>query len=298
MARILVTTSIIFTALSTLVRADIPTGTNGFSLVWGDDFNGGTNTAVNSNNWQFDLGTGYPGGASNWGTGELEINTNDIENCYQDGNGNLRIAPVRDSSGGWTSARIESVRDDFQAPPGGVMAIEAKIQLPNVSGDAAAGYFPAFWMLGTPFRNNYNNWPEVGEFDIMENVNGINKVFGTLHCGNSPGGNCNESNGLGGSLEGAYPPLQEDYHIYRFEWDDGQQELRWYLDGQQFWTVDAATVTEQTWQDFTSHPYFIILNVAIGGGFPSALGGGPTDATESGAPMLVDYVAVYEKEES
>jgi hypothetical protein len=33
----------------------------------------------------------------------------------------------------------------------------------------------------------------------------------------------------------------------------------------------------------------------MGGGFPSALGGGPTDATESGVPMLVDYVAVYEK---
>ncbi|KAI8576723.1 hypothetical protein K450DRAFT_255290 [Umbelopsis ramanniana AG] len=187
MTRILVATSIIFTALSTLVRADIPTGSNGFTFVWGDDFNGGPNTAVDSNNWQFDLGTGYPGGAANWGTGEFETTTNDIENCYQDGNGNLRIVPLRDSSGGWTSARIESVRDDFKAPLGGVMAIEAKIQLPNVAGDAAAGYFPAFWMLGTPFRNNYKNWPEVGEFDIMENVNGINKVFGTLHCGNSPG---------------------------------------------------------------------------------------------------------------
>jgi beta-glucanase (GH16 family) len=187
MARILVTTSIILTSLSTLIRADIPTGSNGFSLVWGDDFNGDSYTAVDSNNWQFDLGTGYPGGAANWGTGEVETNTNNIENCYQDGNGNLRIVPLRDGSGSWTSTRLESVRDDFMAPPGGIMAAEAKIQLPNVYGDAAAGYFPAFWMLGTPFRNNYENWPEVGEFDIMENVNGINKVFGTLHCGVSQG---------------------------------------------------------------------------------------------------------------
>lgn len=183
MARILVTTSIILTALSTLVPADIPTGSNGYSLVWGDDFNGDPYTAIDSNNWQFDLGTGYPGGAANWGTGEVETYTNDIENCYQDGSGNLRIVPLKDGSGSWTSARIESVKDDFMAPPGGIMAVEAKIQIPKVSGDGAAGYFPAFWMLGTPFRNNYEDWPGVGEFDIMENVNGINKVFGTLHCG-------------------------------------------------------------------------------------------------------------------
>ncbi|KAH8549030.1 concanavalin A-like lectin/glucanase domain-containing protein [Umbelopsis sp. PMI_123] len=187
MTRLFSATSIIFVAISALVRADVPAGTNGFSLVWSDDFTGASNTPFDSNNWQHDVGTGYPGAAANWGTGELEYVTNNTENCYQDGNGNLRLVPLRDSSGGWTSARIESVRDDFMAPPGGVLAVEAKIQLPNVSGDAAAGYFPAFWMLGTPFRGYYKNWPEVGEFDIMENVNGINKVFGTLHCGTSPG---------------------------------------------------------------------------------------------------------------
>jgi beta-glucanase (GH16 family) len=112
------------------------------------------------------------------------------------------------------------------------------------------------------------------------------------------GGDCNESNGLGGSYGGAHPSLQGNFHAYRFEWDNGNRELRWYLDGKQFWTVTAATVTDQTWQSLTSHPYFIILNVAIGGGFPSALGGGPTSATESGVPMLVDYVAVYQKNAS
>ena len=39
---------------------------------------------------------------------------------------------------------------------------------------------------------------------------------------------------------------------------------------------------------------FVILNVAMGGGFPAAFGGGPTAATQSGVPMLVDYVAVYQ----
>jgi ricin-type beta-trefoil lectin protein len=34
----------------------------------------------------------------------------------------------------------------------------------------------------------------------------------------------------------------------------------------------------------------MILNVAMGGGFPAAFGGGPTGATQSGVPMVVDYV--------
>ena len=38
----------------------------------------------------------------------------------------------------------------------------------------------------------------------------------------------------------------------------------------------------------------MILNVAMGGGFPAAFGGGPTAATQSGVPMVVDYVAVYQ----
>jgi hypothetical protein len=39
---------------------------------------------------------------------------------------------------------------------------------------------------------------------------------------------------------------------------------------------------------------FVILNVAIGGAFPNAFGGGPVEATQPGVPMLVDYVAVYQ----
>lgn len=187
MVRLFTTTSIIFAAIASLARADVPADSNGFSLVWSDDFTGAANTPPDSSNWQYDLGTGYSGGAASWGTGEVETNTDSTANCYQDGSGNLRIVPLKDGSGSWTSARIESMRDDFQPPSGGILAVESKIQLPNVSGDAAAGYWPAFWMLGSPFRGNYHNWPAIGEFDIMESINGINTVYGTLHCGTSPG---------------------------------------------------------------------------------------------------------------
>jgi hypothetical protein len=52
--------------------------------------------------------------------------------------------------------------------------------------------------------------------------------------------------------------------------------------------VDATS-----WTNATNHGYFVILNVAMGGGFPAAFGGGPTASTRPGVPMLVDYVAVY-----
>src|SRR6185503_1081681 len=48
-----------------------------------------------------------------------------------------------------------------------------------------------------------------------------------------------------------------------------------------------------TWSNATNHGCFVILDVAMGGGFPAAFGGGPTAGTASGVPMIVDYVRVF-----
>ncbi|KAG2172791.1 hypothetical protein INT43_000138 [Umbelopsis isabellina] len=293
MTRILVTASLLLASLLTIVIADIPPATNGFSLIWGDDFAGPANSAVDSEKWQHDIGGGYPGGAPNWGTGEIQQATNNIANSFQDGNGNLKIVPIRDDHGTWTSARLESIRDDFRAPPGGVLAVEAKMQLPDVSGPAAAGYWPAIWMLGAPYRGNLHNWPSVGEFDIMENVNGLNCVWGTLHSAASPGSN--QDREFGSKLLDISPSLQSAPHTYRFELDDAAKEMRWYVDGKQYFSVSSSQLSAQTWTDVTNHGYFIILDVAIGGNMPAGAGGGPTMATQSGIPLTVDYVAVYQK---
>jgi beta-glucanase (GH16 family) len=173
------------------------------------------------------------------------------------------------------------------------MAIEASIQMPNVTGAAAQGYWPAFWALGTAFRGNYNNWPGVGEIDGMESVNGTNVEHGTLHCGVDPGGPCNETTGLGGSTSCAPSTCQAAFHTYRVEVDrsTSPEEIRWYLDGVQFWQVYSNTsgMDATTWANAVDHSFFIILNVAMGGSWP----GNPTSSTQSGAAMLVDYVRVY-----
>ncbi|GGO11436.1 endo-1,3-beta-glucanase [Microbispora rosea subsp. aerata] len=278
--------------------ASVPATPSGWSLVWADDFNGPAGTLPSSNNWIIDTGHSYPGGPANWGTGEIQTYTADPANVSLDGNGNLRITPIG-SGQNWTSARIETRRADFKPEAGRILRIEGRIQMPNVTGNAALGYWPAFWALGSPYRGNYQNWPSIGEFDIMENVNGINSVWGVLHCGVNPGGPCRETDGIGASRACPGSTCQSAFHTYRFEWDRSvtPNQLRWYVDGQQYHSVSQSQLDATTWSNMTSHAgYFLLLNVAMGGGFPNGVAGfaTPTSATVSGRPMLVDYVAVWQ----
>lgn len=266
-----------------------------WTLVWNDEFNG--SGAVGSD-WIYDTGTGYgcAGCPTNWGTGEVETMSSSTSNVFQ-ANGSLHIRAIHADSNptkGWTSGRIETTRTDFQPPPSGAMAVEASLQQPDVSTTNGMGYWPAFWMLGAPFRGNYLNWPGVGEIDIMENINGRSSVFATLHCGSNPGGPCNEPTGKS-SGERPCMGCQTGFHIYRMEFDRSvsPEEIRWYLDGVNFFTVNSDQVDASTWSNATNHGFFILINLAIGGGFPAAFGGGPNSSTVSGGTMLVDYVRVY-----
>ncbi len=257
-----------------------------WTQVWGDEFNGAAGSGVNTSQWIYDTGTGF-------GTGEIETMTSSTANVSLDGNGHLLITPIRDANGNWTSGRIETVNDSFAAPPGGELEITASLQQPNVSGNAALGYWPAFWTLGTPYRTDHN-WPSDGEVDIMEDVNGLSSVFGTLHCGSYPGGPCNEPNGIG-SGQKPCPGCQTGFHTYTeiIDRSVSPEQIRWYLDGNNYFTVSANQVDATTWANAVDHAFYIIFDLAIGGGFPGAFGGGPTSATQSGVPMIVDYVRVY-----
>jgi len=293
----LVATALVAAALTGAgdATAAAPPTPSGWTQQFVDDFNGAANTGLNTANWLYDIGTGYPGGAANWGTGEIETMTSSTQNVYQDGAGNLVIKPIRSASGQWTSGRVETQRTDFAAPAGGKLRLEARLQQPNVSGAAAAGYWPAFWALGAAARGTgATGWPSIGEIDVMEDINGRSSVFSALHCGTNPGGPCNETTGIG-SGERACSGCQTGFHTYAVEQDRSvsPEQLRFYLDGSNFFTITANQVDATTWNNATHHGFFMILNVAIGGGFPAAFGGGPTSATQSGVPMVVDYVAAY-----
>jgi beta-glucanase (GH16 family) len=151
----------------------------GFVLTWCDDFTSGNGSQPDPANWIFDIGTSYPGGPANWGTQEIQTYTDRPENVNISRHGVLQITPLRTGNNSWTSARIETQRTDFQAEAGRKMRISARIKMPDITGEAAAGYWPAFWTLGDNYRGNYQNWPGVGEFDIME-VCRSSQIFGTV----------------------------------------------------------------------------------------------------------------------
>ena len=286
------------TASSGSASAAVPSAPAGWTTVFSDDFNGAAGTGLNTANWLYDTGTSYSGGAANWGTGEVETATSSTTNVYQDGSGHLVIKPVRDASGNWTSGRVETQRTDFAAPAGGELELSASLQQPNPA--SGSGYWPAFWALGAAARPvGATNWPSIGELDIMEDVNALSEHSATLHCGVDPGGPCNETTGIGSGLQ-ACSGCQTGYHTYSVILDrtnTSAEQLRFYLDGTQTFTVNESQVPVATWQAAVDHGFFAIFNVAIGGAYPNAICGctSPSAATTSGAAMSVDWFAAYEK---
>ena len=289
-------------ALSTATAADagasprdVPPPPDGWQTLFSDDFTGAAGTGLDTTNWLYDKGTGYDGGAANWGTGEVETMTDSTENVYQDGNGNLVIKPTN-NNGAWSSGRVETQRTDIAAPEGGQLKVTASIQQPNP--DSGLGYWPAFWMLGADARPvGATNWPSIGEIDIMEDVNAGSKTAGTLHCGTASGGPCNETNGLGSGLVDC-GGCQTSFHTYSVvvdRTDGANEQIRWYVDDQQTYSISESQMDTATWQAAVDHGFFIILNVAMGGGFPNGVCGcsTPTSDTSSGAGMTVGYVAAY-----
>jgi beta-glucanase (GH16 family) len=236
-----------------------------WTQVFRDDFLGAV-----EGNWRYDLG------APKW-TGEIAtLSAANVSTA----DGKLVITPVL-KDGKWTSGRIETLRSDFAFPPGGTLRVEASLKVPSVSTVDGAGYWPAFWMLGAPIRANGGGWPQWGELDIMEQVNGSAGTYSAMHATSMDAG----------STERPCADCSSGYHVYAIELSAA--EARFYVDGELHHRVTADSMPEHVWRDATTHSFYLIVNVAIGGQFPTALGGGPNAATVSGKPLLADYVAVY-----
>jgi hypothetical protein len=277
-------TGITFTTLVTAPAAragTVPPPPSGWTTVFSDDFAGPAGSAPSSANWFYDIGTNY-------GTGEIENTTDSTSNVHLDGNGDLDITAV-DNGGTWTSGRIESTRDDFEAPPGGEMEMTASIEQPDPA--SGLGYWPAFWALGSPMRAG-GTWPTSGEIDMMEDVNGLNEASQTLH----------DSAGSSGSPLTACPTTgcQTGYNTYSViinRVNTSAEYLQFLIDGTVTDTITEASVGTTAWQDAIDHGFFIIFDLAMGGNYPDGECDctTPTSATTSGATMSVQYVAVYEE---
>ncbi|MEV6505115.1 glycoside hydrolase family 16 protein [Streptomyces sp. NPDC051642] len=282
--------------------AAVPGAPTGWTTLFSDDFNGASGSALNRTDWLYDLGTGYAGGAANWGTGEVESATDSTSNVYQDGQGHLVIKALRDGSGHWTSGRIETQRTDFAAPAGGQLQMSASILQPNPQ--SGLGYWPAFWAMGGAARPvGATNWPSIGEFDIMEDVNALSQHSTTFHCG-VWAGECHDPDGITSNLQPC-AGCQTGYHTYSAIIDrtnTAAEQLRFYLDGSLTFTVNENQVSVATWQAAVDHGFMAIFDLAIAGSYPDKVCGCSSAAQAgsitSGAAMSVDWFAVYQQSPS
>jgi beta-glucanase (GH16 family) len=235
----------------------------GWNLVWGDEFNG---TTIDPANWNFDKGGG------GWGNVEMEYYTDRPENARVE-NGMLVIEARREEYKRlqYTSARLNT-RDLQEFTYG---RIEARMKLPS-----GQGIWPAFWMLGSNA-----SWPLGGEMDIMEYVGKTpNTIYQTVH---GPG--YSGPSGIGSQYVVSEESLKNDFHVYAIDWEP--EDIRWYFDGQQVFQV-TPDILPSGKQWVFDHPFFILLNLAVGGGWP----GSPDNATVFPQQLLVDYVRVYQKQ--
>lgn len=276
--------------------AQVPAG---WTLVWNDEFDGDT---IDTTKWDFDLGNGFfdyqhQSWVGGWGNEELQFYTREPSNVFVK-DSVLTIRALKESvhGCGYTSARLKSRKRDgtplFNKLYG---RFEFRAKVPW-----GKGLWPALWLL--PQHDQYGGWAASGEIDVMEIIGEKpHEVLNSIHFGSTypkrslithvhelPGGS-----------------TVADWHVYAVEWEPG--EIRFSVDGvrtatrDHWWscskTRDGAGVEPtraadlNAWPAPFDQPFYLVMNVAVGGNFPGA----PNSQTRFPAELVVDYVRVYDK---
>src|SRR5579871_4386303 len=243
--------------------------TGAWQLVWSDEFNGLANTPPDSSKWTYDVGTGLNG----WGNNELETYTSSTDNVFLDGAGDLVIRALN-TPNGFTSGRIKTAgRFSFQY---GMVQVRAKIPY-------AQGIWPAVWMLGAGFPGV--PWPDCGEIDLMENFgvlqNDAANFRAAIH------GPADTGAGISGTYTLPSGKVSDDFHLFTVQWTpDG---VSFFVDSNMFVSIPSSSMAPG-WQSALANPFFLLLNVAVGG----TPAGAPDSTTTFPQQMVIDYVRVYQ----
>lgn len=262
----------IFAAIATLILT-IPVITEtansqDYDLVWSDEFNG---DSLDSETWNFWIGTAY--------NNELQYYTSRSENAYLE-DGKLYLEAHKENFMGreYTSARISTDSTRIGWEQG---RFEARLKMPE-----GKGFWPAFWLM--PIRDVA--WPKGGEIDIMEyRGNESYTTSGAIHFWR--GGCENRTMDCHKFLVNEFvtegDKLSEKFHTYALEWTD--EELIWYFEDKVYQRIRYKDINTE-FNPFST-PYYIILNLAVGGDFlPN-----PDGSTKFPQAFVVDYVRVYQQ---
>jgi beta-glucanase (GH16 family) len=246
----------------------------GWKLAWSDEFNGPDGSSADGSKWVLETG------GEGWGNEELEYYTDRAANVFLRG-GNLVIRALAEKYPGsdpkarnYTSARLKT-QGKFSATYG---RFEARIKVPF-----GQGMWPAFWMLGDDIEKA--GWPGCGEIDIMENIGKEPSVIhGSIH---GPG----YTGGVGIEAPYTLPGGQrfaDDFYVFAVEWNP--DSIAFYVD-QTMYVKRTRSDLRPGWKWVFDKPFFVILNLAVGGDWPGA----PDSSTRFPQEMLVDYVRVYQR---
>jgi beta-glucanase (GH16 family) len=253
-------------------------------LIWSQEFDSVGGAEPSTEFWSHETGDGAQFGLQGWGNQELQYYT--PQNVSQDGGSNLVLraehlagptsADAVDSRpSAWygpaefTSARITT--KEHMLFEYGRYEVRAKVP-------AGSGTWSAFWMLGHDIQTN--PWPSSGEIDVMEQIGREpNRVFGTLHCAGH-----HSDHGFGKTLDLPFD-LADEYHTYGVNWQPNQ--IDWFIDDNLYFSATPEAMGAENW--VFDKPYYLLLNLAIGGG----LGGEVAHDLTNPANLEVDYIRVY-----
>lgn len=261
---------------------------SGMNLIWQDEFN---SSSLDMSKWSYETGYYISNDPNSWGWGNAELQhyTTSTQNVFiEDGKLNIRALndpksfpqdPNRYAQ--YSSGKINT-KDHFTFQYGRV-DIRAKLPTGN-------GVWPAFWML--PEDSVYGAWAASGEIDIMEAKGRLpGTTSGAVHFG----GQWPVNRYIAGEYH--FPEGQtfaNDYHVYSMIWEE--DNIKWYVDGKFFFKV-----SREQWYSVAApnnpnapfdQPFYLIMNLAIGGHFDGGLAPDPSDIP---ATMQVDYVRVYKE---
>ncbi|MFD9903997.1 family 16 glycosylhydrolase [Streptomyces sp. NPDC059063] len=242
------------------------------ALAFSDDFNGPAGSAVDGGKWQTETG-------DNVNNHERQYYTSGTKNAALDGQGNLVITARKENPANYqcwygrceyTSARLNTAGRFTQT----YGRVEARMKVPR-----GQGMWPAFWMLGADIGSV--GWPNCGEIDVMENVGfEPGTVHGTLH---GPGYSGSGGIGAAYTLPGG-EAFADRFHTFAVDWSPNK--VTWSVDGRVYQTRTPADLGGRQWA--FNKPFFLILNLAVGGYWP----GDPDGSTVFPQRLTVDYVRV------
>ena len=270
-------------------------------VIWEENFN-----ALDTDIWNVDVGDGCDQGLCGWGNQELQWYSEDNVSIEpvpgEPGNTALVLEARNQGVGGkaFTSGKIQS--NSKLAVQYGM--IEVRMRVPNLE----TGLWPAAWLLGT----STIGWPGKGEIDMMEmghaqaerarqgypaaDLNsyvGSNLIFAADAACSDGNPNCAASTAYDVEYNKPYvasTPLSNRFVTYRLYWTSETIRFTITDNGTEYDLYEAPFVIGEESTEF-QQPFYLLLNLAVGGTFTDASANGQVTAPLP-AKMYVDYIRI------